>query len=90
MDAAGLLSYAVSKRLQGHFVVDLLALLDDDTVLQLISGKADSGSAHLFAIHQDTALHDQAAGLAVGSGRPALTMRVRMPMEPSVRSASVS
>ena len=56
MDAAGLLSYAVSKRLQGHFVVDLLALLDDDTVLQLISGKADSGSSDLFTIHQDTAL----------------------------------
>ena len=49
-------------------MVDLLALLDDDTVLQLISGKADSGSSYLFTIHQDTALHNQAAGLAVGSG----------------------
>ena len=53
-------------------MVDLLALLDDDTVLQLISGKADSGSSYLFTIHQDTALHDQAAGLAVGSGQTGL------------------
>ena len=35
-------------------MVDLLALLDDDTVLQLISGKADSGSSYLFTIHQDS------------------------------------
>ena len=53
-------------------MIDLLALLDDDTVLQLISGKADSGSSHLFTIHQDTALHDQTAGLAVGSGQTGL------------------
>ena len=79
--------FILSEDLQAHLVVDLLALLDDDALGQLLSSEADRGSSDLLAVHQNTALHDETAGLTVEAARPALTIRVRMPMEPSVRSA---
>lgn len=47
-------------------MVDLLALLDHNTLCQLLSSEANGGSGYLLAIHQNTALHDQTACLAVG------------------------
>ena len=58
--------------LQGHLVVDLLALLDDDALGQLVCGEADGGSCDLLTIDEDAALHDQTAGFAVGSGQTGL------------------
>ena len=37
--------------LQRYLVVDLFALFDDDTLSQLLCGKADGGSSDLFAVY---------------------------------------
>ena len=53
-------------------MVDLLALLDHNALLELFCGKADGGSCNLFAVGQNTALHDETAGLTVGSSQTSL------------------
>ena len=64
--------YCFTRSLQAHLVVDLLALFDDDAPGQLLGGEACRGGSDLFAIHQNAALHDQTAGLAVGSSQTSL------------------
>ena len=53
-------------------MIDLLALLDHNALLELFCGKADGGSCNLFAVGQNTALHDQTACLTVGSSQTRL------------------
>ena len=65
-------SIFLPEDLQAHLVVDLLALLDDDALGQLLSSEADRGSSDLLAVHQNTALHDETAGLTVGSSQTSL------------------
>ena len=48
--------YIVFQALQGDLVVNFLALLDDQTVSQLVCGEAGGGSSHLFTVHQNTSL----------------------------------
>lgn len=64
--------FILSEDLQAHLVVDLLAFLDDDALGQLLSSEADRGSSDLLAVHQNTALHDETAGLTVGSSQTSL------------------
>lgn len=64
--------FILSEDLQAHLVVDLLALLDDDALGQLLSSEADRGSNDLLTVHQNTALHDETAGLTVGSSQTSL------------------
>ena len=66
--------FILSEDLQAHLVVDLLAFLDDDALGQLLSSKADRGSSDLLAVHQNTALHDETAGLTVGSSQTRLCL----------------
>ena len=62
----------LAKLLQGSSVIDLLTLLDNNTFAgKLLGGNGHLNAGDLFAVHGNTTLLDQAAGLTLGGAQAA-------------------